>query len=274
MRRREQRPSRALPWLCTVVLAATLAGCAQNPKDPLEPLNRKVYAFNEAVDKAVLKPVATVYRDTLPQPVRTGVTNFFSNLGDAWSAVNGFLQLKLETGLMNTMRFGVNTFFGLGGLLDIATEAGIEAQDEDFGQTLGRWGIGAGPYLVLPLLGPSTLRDTAALPVDMQAAGYVFRNDATTAYSLAGLRIVNTRANLLGATSMLEDAALDRYLFLRDAYLQRRQSLVYDGDPPEAEEAEEDADTPAEASDAGAAAADAKTPVPASPQVPASAPER
>ncbi|MCW7539047.1 VacJ family lipoprotein [Aquabacterium sp. A7-Y] len=218
-----------------VAAAAWLAGCAgHHPRDPLEPMNRKVYAFNDTVDKAVLKPVATAYRDHVPSLVRTGVGNFFSNLGDAWSAVNGLLQLKAETTAKNTLRFGVNTFFGLGGVLDIATEAGIEAEDEDFGQTLGRWGIGAGPYVVLPLLGPSTLRDTAALPMDMKAAGYAFRNDAGAGYGSSALRTVNTRANLLGATGMLADASLDPYLFLRDAYLQRRQSLVYDGDPPEA----------------------------------------
>lgn len=121
-------------------------------------MNRKVYAFNEALDKAVVKPVAQTYRDVVPRPVRTGVSNFFSNIRDAWSAINSLLQLKLEPALRNTMRFGVNTVFGWGGLLDIATEARIERQEEDFGQTLGRWG-GPGPYIALPLLGPSTLRD-------------------------------------------------------------------------------------------------------------------
>ncbi|WKB51939.1 MlaA family lipoprotein [Eleftheria terrae] len=225
----------------TLAAAALLLGCAtNNPRDPLEPMNRKIYAFNEAVDEAVLEPVAVKYRDVVPSPVRTGVGNFFSNLGDAWSAVNGFLQFKLETGLKNTMRFGLNTLFGLGGVLDIATEAGIEAEDEDFGQTLGRWGVGAGPYLVLPLLGPSTVRDTAALPLDARAESWPFRHDATTAYGALALRVVDARANLLGATGMLDDAALDPYLFVRDAYLQRRQSLVYDGDPPATEEPRED----------------------------------
>lgn len=215
------------------LLGAMLAGCASNPRDPLEPVNRKVYAFNDAVDRAVVKPVATVYRDTMPQPVRTGVTHFFSNIGDAWSAINAFLQLKAEAGMRNTMRFGMNTLFGLGGLLDIASEAGIESHQEDFGQTLAHWGVGSGPYLVLPLLGPSTLRDTSALPLDMKASGYFFQNDPQTALGLSGLRLIDARARALAVSNMLGDAALDPYLFVRDAYLQRRRNQVYDGNPPE-----------------------------------------
>jgi phospholipid-binding lipoprotein MlaA len=215
------------------LLGAMLVGCASNPRDPLEPVNRKVYAFNDAVDRAVVKPVATVYRDTMPQPVRTGVTHFFSNIGDAWSAINAFLQLKAEAGMRNTMRFGMNTLFGLGGLLDIASEAGIESHQEDFGQTLAHWGVGSGPYLVLPLLGPSTLRDTSALPLDMKASGYFFQNDPQTALGLSGLRLIDARARALAVSNMLGDAALDPYLFVRDAYLQRRRNQVYDGNPPE-----------------------------------------
>ena len=215
------------------LLGAMLVGCATNPRDPLEPVNRKVYAFNDAVDRAVVKPVATAYRDTVPQPVRTGVTHFFSNIGDAWSAINAFLQLKAEAGMRNTMRFGMNTLFGLGGLLDIASEAGIESHQEDFGQTLAHWGVGSGPYLVLPLLGPSTLRDTSALPLDMKASGYFFQNDPQTALGLSGLRLIDARARALAVSNMLGDAALDPYLFVRDAYLQRRRNQVYDGNPPE-----------------------------------------
>lgn len=221
------------PLAAAALLGAMLAGCASNPRDPLEPVNRKVYAFNDAVDRAVVKPVATVYRDTMPQPVRTGVTHFFSNIGDAWSAINAFLQLKAEAGMRNTMRFGMNTLFGLGGLLDIASEAGIESHQEDFGQTLAHWGVGSGPYLVLPLLGPSTLRDTSALPLDMKASGYFFQNDPQTALGLSGLRLVDARARALAVSNMLGDAALDPYLFVRDAYLQRRRNQVYDGNPPE-----------------------------------------
>lgn len=135
--------------------------------------------------------------------------------------------------MRNTMRFGMNTLFGLGGLLDIASEAGIESQQEDFGQTLAHWGVGSGPYLVLPLLGPSTLRDTSALPLDMKASGYFFQNDPQTALGLSGLRLIDARARALAVSNMLGDAALDPYLFVRDAYLQRRRNQVYDGNPPE-----------------------------------------
>ena len=147
-----------------------LGGCATGPtpipRDPFEPLNRQVSQFNEGVDDAVLKPVATVYKNGVPPLVRTGVSNFFGNLGDVWSFVNSVLQFKFQNAAENFMRLNVNTFFGLGGILDIASELNIERHKEDFGQTLGRWGVPAGPYLVLPLLGPSTVRDTVALPVD------------------------------------------------------------------------------------------------------------
>ncbi len=157
--------------LALATLVAALSGCAIGPdrRDPFEPWNRKVMQFNEDVDRIALKPVATAYKDVVPPLVRTGVSNFFGNLSDAWSAVNSALQFKAQHAAENLMRFSVNTFFGLGGLLDIASEAGIERHREDFGQTLGRWGVPAGPYMMLPLLGPSTLRDTVALPVDIQA---------------------------------------------------------------------------------------------------------
>lgn len=157
---------RAALLAAALMLSACATGPNANPRDPLEPFNRGVYSFNDAVDRAVVKPVATAYRDVLPSPVRTGVRNFFSNLQDLWSFVNNSLQLKGEGAGNSIVRFGVNTVFGLGGLIDIATEMRIERFTEDFGQTLGHWGVGAGPYLVLPLLGSSTVRDTVALPVD------------------------------------------------------------------------------------------------------------
>lgn len=214
-----------------------LSGCASgpnaSPRDPLEPFNRGVYQFNDTVDRAVIKPVATVYRDVLPTPVRTGVTNFFANLQDAWSFVNNSLQLKGEAAGNSLMRFSVNTFLGLGGVLDIATEMQIERRTEDFGQTLGHWGVDAGPYLVLPLLGPSTLRDTAALPVDAQGNLVSGVSDVSTRNSLTALDLLNRRARLLEATSILDQVALDPYTFTRDAFLQRRQNDVYDGYPPD-----------------------------------------
>jgi len=218
------------------VTTALLGGCATgpgaNPRDPLEPFNRGVYQFNDAVDRAVVRPVATVYRDVLPSPVRTGVSNFFYNLQDAWSVVNNTLQLKPEQAGNSFFRFGVNTVFGLGGVLDIATEMRIERSTEDFGQTLGRWGVGAGPYLVLPLLGPSTVRDTAALPVDMK--GSLLSNAAVPERNSAkAVELLDRRSRLLQATDMLDQVALDPYTFTRDAFLQRRRNAVYDGNPPD-----------------------------------------
>lgn len=219
---------------CAVLLG--LAGCASgpkaNPRDPFEPYNRSITRFNDAVDKAVLKPVAIAYKDVAPKPVRTGVSNFFGNLSDGWSVVNNALQFKGQATAESVMRVSVNTVFGLGGLLDIASEMGIERRTEDFGQTLGHWGVPSGPYLVLPLLGPSTVRDTAALPVD-SAGNPLSQVDPThTRNSLYGLRIIDTRAMLLGATNLLGEVALDPYTFTRDFYLQKRRNDVYDGMPP------------------------------------------
>jgi phospholipid-binding lipoprotein MlaA len=218
--------------LCVLALGlAGLAGCAttgaQNPRDPLEPLNRHVSEFNEGVDSMLLKPVATVYREHVPALVRTGVSNFFGNLGDLWSGANSLMQLKVHHAAENVMRFAVNTFFGLGGLLDIASDMNIERHREDFGQTLGRWGVPPGPYLVLPLLGPSTLRDALALRVDWHYDPLMEISPDSTRHALAGLRAVNQRANLLRASAVLEDAALDKYSFTRDAYLQRRRAEIF-----------------------------------------------
>lgn len=214
-------------------LACVLAGCAtpQRP-DPLEPMNRKVYAFNDAVDRAVLKPVATAYQDHVPQPVRTGVTNFFGNVKDVWSAVNLFLQGRVGDGFSDLARFGTNTVFGVLGIFDVATDLGMPKHGEDLGQTLGKWGVGPGAYLVLPFFGPSTLRDVTDLPFDLSASASGFVEQIPVRNSLTATSIINTRANLLSATALMDDIALDKYVFLRDAYLQRRLSLVYDGHPP------------------------------------------
>ncbi len=227
---------RAAMAFSLVLLTGCATGPNAHPRDPLEPFNRGVYQLNDVVDRAVLKPVATAYRDVLPSPVRTGVNNFFSNLQDAWSAVNSALQLKGEAAANNLVRFGVNTFLGLGGVLDIASEMRIERHTEDFGQTLGHWGVGAGPYLVLPLLGPSTVRDTTALPVDSQGNLVSGINDVATRNSATALNLLDRRARLLDATRLLDQVALDPYTFTRDAHLQRRQNSVYDGNPPDEEE--------------------------------------
>jgi phospholipid-binding lipoprotein MlaA len=215
----------------------SLVGCASgpraDPRDPLEPFNRGVFQFNDRVDRALIKPVATAYREVLPSPIRQGVNNFFSNLQDAWSFVNNTLQLKGVAAANSATRFGVNTFLGLGGLLDVASEMRIERHTKDFGHTLGYWGVGPGPYLMLPLLGPSTLRDTAALPVDMQGNLISGVQHVPTRNSLTAVKLLDQRSRLLQATDMLDQVALDPYTFSRDAFLQQRRSAVYDGNPPD-----------------------------------------
>jgi len=228
---------RGLRPLGAAVLLALLTGCAAGPypnaADPFEGFNRGVSRFNDTVDDAVLVPVATAYRQVLPSPVRTGVNNFFNNLGDVWNFANSVLQLKAQHSAETFMRLNVNTFFGLGGVLDVASELGIDRHNEDFGQTLGRYGVPSGPYVVLPVLGPSTLRDTAALPVDVRGDLVDHIHDIPVRNSLYVLRVVDTRSNYLRATQLLGDAALDKYSFTRDAFLQRRRSEVYDGNPPD-----------------------------------------
>ena len=226
------------------LLSLTLfAGCAStnNPRDPLEPLNRAVYQFNDGLDKVVMKPVANVYRDALPDFVRTGVTNFFSNLYDILTALNSLLQGKIADAASDVGRIGVNTTIGIAGLFDVATEIGLEKHKEDFGQTLGRWGIGDGPYLQIPFLGPSSIRDAVGTFVDVKVdpIGWIWRDHIATRNSLWGLYFVNLRAILLDSTKILEEAALDPYEFQRDAYLQRRRNLVYDGNPPTQKEEDE-----------------------------------
>ena len=229
--------TRCARWTGAAAVLAVAAGCATgpnaNPADPLEPLNRSVSRFNDGVDDAVLIPAATAYRNVLPSPVRTGVNNFFGNLGDVWSFANSVMQLRLQNSAETFMRVNVNTFFGLGGLLDIATEAGIDRHREDFGQTLGHWGVPAGPYLVLPLLGPSTVRDTAVLPIDSQGDLIGAVGDIPVRNAMYVLRVVDLRSNYLRATQLLGDAALDKYSFTRDVHLQRRANEIENGNPAE-----------------------------------------
>lgn len=217
--------------LCAAFFVLGLIGCATgptaNPTDPLEPFNRQMFAVNEAVDAALLKPVARGYRAITPAPIRTGVTNFFNNMDDLWSAVNGVLQLRPSVATDNFMRFGINSTLGLGGLLDIATEIGIERRNEDLGKTLGRWGIPAGPFLVMPLIGPSTLRDAATFTTEGRINPVSKIDHTATRNSTAVLRLVDTRSNLLRLTDLLDEAALDKYSFTRDAYLQRRRAEIF-----------------------------------------------
>ncbi|MGC1172764.1 MlaA family lipoprotein [Polaromonas sp.] len=217
------------PGLWAGLLAlALLQGCATgpNPRDPFEPFNRSVTRFNDGLDEAIVKPVAQAYQGVVPSPVRTGVNNFFGNLSDVWSFVNNVLQAKPQAAADSFMRVSVNTLIGLGGVLDWATPMGIERHREDFGKTLGRWGVATGPYLVLPVLGPSTVRDTAALVVDTKGDLVMQVDHVPTRNSLYVLRAVDLRASLLRAGEVLDGAALDKYSFTRDAYLQRRGAAV------------------------------------------------
>jgi phospholipid-binding lipoprotein MlaA len=229
--------SRARGFGALLAMLALAAGCATTapagPRvDPLEPWNRKVFTINEKLDEVVLAPVARGYQRVVPELVRRGVANVFNNVADLWSGINNVLQGKGDAAGQDFGRVIVNTLFGLGGLFDVAEEAGIDHQYEDFGQTLGHWGFPTGPYLVWPLLGPSTVRESVALPLDRGASPALGFHEGAR-WAVTGLSIVNTRASLLRATNMLDDIALDKYTFVRDAYLQRRRSLVYDGNPPE-----------------------------------------
>jgi phospholipid-binding lipoprotein MlaA len=229
-------------WLSAAVLAAAVlsTGCATgpnaNPKDPLEPMNRSISRFNDSLDENVLKPVATGYKDVTPDLVQQGVHNVFNNLSDIWSTVNNGLQLKGRDTAESLMRSVVNTGFGIYGVFDVATPIGLQRHPEDFGQTLGAWCVPDGPYVVLPLFGPSTLRDTAGMPVDT-SVDYVRNLDhIATRNSAMALRVVDKRTSLLGTSNLLTEAAIDKYSFQRDAYLQYRRNQVFDGNPPDAED--------------------------------------
>ncbi|MCD8515029.1 MAG: VacJ family lipoprotein [Burkholderiaceae bacterium] len=217
--------------MSSALLVMLLAGCATgpnaDPRDPLEPFNRSVMRFNDSVDAAVVRPVAVAYRDVVPSPVRTGVHNFFGNLRDLWSFVNATLQARPQEAAENFMRFNVNTFLGFGGVLDIATEMGIPRTTLDVGHTLARWGVPPGPYLVLPLMGPSTVRDSLGMMVDARGDLVTQGVDhQSTRNTLVVVRVVDVRTQLLPATDMLDEIAFDRYVFIRDAHLQRRLSQI------------------------------------------------
>ncbi|MEP6824303.1 MAG: VacJ family lipoprotein [Ramlibacter sp.] len=241
----------------TAGMLLALSGCALGPdrRDPFEPFNRNVMQFNEGVDAVVLKPVATIYRQAVPPLARTGVSNFFGNLGDGWNFVNSVLQFKFQNAAENFMRLNVNTFFGLAGILDIASDLGIERHKEDFGQTLGRWGVPAGPFVMLPLFGPSTVRDTFALPVDRRYNLLHEIDPANVRNGLYVLNAVDARSNLLRVTAVLEEAALDKYSFVRDSHLQKRRAEIYDsGARSQDAAAGSDASSPAPAPAAAASA--------------------
>jgi len=288
---RPRRAARRLARVAIGLAAIALAGCATtgangqppNPKDPWEPFNRSMFAFNDGLDKYALKPVAEGYEKVIPSPIRTCVHNFFGNIADVWSTANQLLQGKFANTATMTMRVLTNTTMGLGGLLDPATELGLERKPEDLGQTLGWYGVPPGPYLVLPLFGPSDVRDAVALPGDEYVGAPLIFPATNDRLFLTVLGIVDARASLLSASNMLDEIALDRYTFLRDAYITRRRSLVYDGNPPEDPEESDEQEprmaphpgTAASAATAVPAAASAAAPgasAPAAPEPPASAP--
>lgn len=256
-RRGSLRLASALLLAATLLLSACATvkdarGGVGQRLDPWESWNRKVFAFNEGLDENFLKPVATVYAKVVPQFVRRSVDNFFGNAADAWSAVNNLLQGKFQYAMEDTVRFTTNSVFGFAGLLDVATEFGLDHRYEDFGQTLGTWGFGAGAYVVWPLFGPSTVRDSIALPLDRSVSPALIIDNGGAQWGITALQVINTRANLLGASKLLDDIALDKYSFLRDAYLQRRRSLVFDGDEPASVNPDDDADAPTPAAAASA----------------------
>ena len=237
--------------VAVLALLAFLAGCAtvppnagQDPRDPLESFNRQVFEFNEGLDKVVLKPLAQVYDAVLPVPVQECLSNGFSNLREPSNALNNLLQGKGSAAVSDVCRFAINTTIGLLGCFDVATRMGLEKSREDFGQTLAVWGVGNGPFLVLPLFGPSTIRDTAGIGVETVLDVNFWINNVSVRNTIFGVRTVSFRHELLKADDLISDAALDKYTFIRDGYLQRRRNLVYDGNPPREKDPDDEEDEP------------------------------
>jgi len=216
-----------------IVASILISGCATGPNshDPLEPMNRKIYKFNETLDQIIVRPAAKAYTSFVPSLVRTGVRNVFTNLGVINTTFNDLLQLKIRNVPVGIARFTSNLILGVGGMFDVATEMGIPYYQEDFGQTLGYWGFDSGPYIVLPLLGPSSVRDSLSKPVDFYLDPASHVSDDPTRWGITGLRIVDTRSKYLNSESMLSNSALDQYSFVRDSWLQRREHQIRDGAP-------------------------------------------
>jgi phospholipid-binding lipoprotein MlaA len=232
---------------CAAVLAAcaavaNLAGCATaagHPRDPFEGFNRVMFSVNEGID-VVVKPVAQGYDAVVPGAVKTGIGNFFGNIADVWTAVNNLLQGKITEGASDTGRVLVNSTAGIVGLIDVASHLGLEKHAEDFGQTLGKWGVGEGPYLYWPVIGPSNVRDTIGFAADMSVDPIQHIHDVRVRNSLDGVHLIDVRASLLPADKVIEAAAFDKYSYIRNAYFQMRRDAVYDGDPPPLEDDEDD----------------------------------
>lgn len=237
-----QRVQLFRPFSLVLLAALLAAGCSsipeqqRDPRDPWQPYNRAMFKFNTDFDNAFFKPVAQGYQAITPEPVNQGVTNFFNNVADVTSAVNNALQFKLSRAGTDVGRVVVNSTVGLVGLIDVATNMGIPSYKEDFGQTLGYWGFGAGPYFVMPILGPSSVRDTVGFAGDVLIDPFFSLKEDEIYWGFVVLRAVDTRAGLLAAGDLIDEAALDRYVFVRDAYLQRRRNLVHDGNPPDSQD--------------------------------------
>jgi len=229
---------KGFPGIGFLALALLVSGCAsvpdeqRDPRDPLEGYNRKVFKFNKALDDVVFKPVAKGYKAITPEPVDRGVTNFFNNIADVNSAVNNLFQFKLSRFGSDLGRVAVNSTVGILGFFDVASNMGLPSYKEDFGQTFGYWGDHDSPYLVLPFFGPSTLRDSVGMVGDILVDPFVSVNKNQIYWGFVTLRVIDQRADLLTAGKILEEAAVDPYSFLRDAYLQRRRSQIFDGNPP------------------------------------------
>jgi phospholipid-binding lipoprotein MlaA len=230
---------RALLALACANLMTGCASTAANPQDRFESYNRAMFDFNDKVDAAVLKPVATAYADATPQFVQTGVGNFFGNINDVPTALNNFLQARVGNGASDVVRVLLNSTVGLAGLIDVATPIGLPKHDQDFGQTLGRWGVPSGPYIVLPLIGPTMTRDALAMTVDFETDPWGYVYPVRLRNSGIAVRLIDHRVYMLGTTTLVEDAALDRYEFVRDSYIQKREHKIYKGEtqdspsPPE-----------------------------------------
>lgn len=229
-----QMAKRFFSAVAVAVVLGGLGGCAttaNNPKDPFEGFNRVMFSVNEGID-VVAKPIAEGYDTVAPAPVKAGIGNFFGNLSDVWTALNNFLQGKGGDGLSDVGRVLVNTTVGIAGLFDVASEIGLEKHAEDFGQTLGVWGVGDGPYMYWPIIGPRTLRDTFGWVVDAHADPVMYVEDVPVRNTLMGVRFIDIRASLLPTDKVIEAAAFDKYNYIRDAYLQYRRSEINDGNVP------------------------------------------
>ena len=222
-------------WALGGLLALAGIGNAfaeENPHDPYEGFNRSMFAVHEAIDKYAAKPVAQVYDNVVPLPVKAGVGNFFGNVGELWVGVNSALQGKFSDAGVDLGRLLINSTVGIFGLFDVASELGLERHDEDFGQTMAVWGAGSGGYLFWPVIGSRTVRDTLGWGVDIMGDPVGYVDSIPVRNSLRGLRIVDIRASLLPADKVVEEAALDKYAYIRNAYLQRRRNQIFDGRPP------------------------------------------